>query len=102
MRRRLWKVLIPDDLEAEIKTIQFSDNEMMIISSWIRFVERYGLYKLSDFNIIDIRDHPLTRQKKWIGHRSSSFSKRGRIIYKIDADKMHAVVVRISRDHNYL
>lgn len=102
MRRRLWKVLIPEDLESEIKAIAFSNDEMMIISSWIRFVERYGPYKLSDFNIIDIRDHPLTRQKKWIGHRSSSFSKRGRIIYKINDDKMHVIVVRISRDHNYL
>lgn len=101
MRRKLWKVLIPNDLEGEIKSIQFSDNEMMIISSWIKFIERYGPHKLSDFNIIDIPDHPLTRQKKWIGHRSSSFSKRGRIIYRIDEAKMHVIVVRISRDHNY-
>lgn len=84
---KLWRVLIDEETVSELKAIDFSEDESFIISSWIRFVEKYGPYKLSDFNIIDIRDHSLTRQRKWSGHRSSSFSKRGRIIYKIFDEK---------------
>jgi mRNA-degrading endonuclease YafQ of YafQ-DinJ toxin-antitoxin module len=45
-------------------------------------------------------DHELV--KEWAGHRSSSFSKTGRIIYKIEDEQIKIVrVVKITGTHSY-
>ena len=52
----------------------------------------------SDLNFWN--DHDLTGE--WIGHRSSSFSRLGRIIYKIEDGQIKIVkVVKITATHQY-
>jgi addiction module RelE/StbE family toxin len=45
------------------------------------------------------RDHEL--MGKWKGHRSMTFSFKGRLIYRIEHDVVVVRVVRITSDHNY-
>jgi mRNA-degrading endonuclease YafQ of YafQ-DinJ toxin-antitoxin module len=44
-------------------------------------------------------DHPLYAE--WRGHRASSFSHSGRIIYKIEEQVVTVAVVRITTAHDY-
>lgn len=96
-----WRVLVTSQCEVEINRTKFTDEERFIIASWIRFVEEKGPYLLSEFKDFEIRDHALVRQRKWHRHRSSSFSRSGRIIYKIDDQVVTIIVVRITKDHDY-
>jgi len=75
--------------------ISYDDNKA--IRRWFNIVEQFGpqvLYKNNYWN-----DHPL--DGKWAGYRSSSFSKRGRIIYKVNGKIVTVVVFKITPDHNY-
>ncbi len=101
MDLKKWRVVVTSECEAEIERTVFSNEERFIIASWIRFVEVKGPYSLNDFEVFQFNDHELTRQRKWNKHRSSSFSKAGRIIYRIDDDIITVIVVRITRNHNY-
>lgn len=100
----MWKVLFTDECEEEIKVMikkkLISQDDMRVISIWIKQVKKHGPECLriggqrSNWN-----DHALDR--KWSGYRSSSFSFSGRIIYKIENKKIVVKVVRVTPDHNY-
>ncbi len=93
--------------------------DIEVIRVWVRQVEEFGPNSLcktwnlkeaqspdesvlsregSDVNFWN--DHELT--KDWAGHRSSSFSKSGRIIYKVENEQIKIVrVVKITGTHSY-
>ena len=98
-----WKVQINDDQEEIIKNVikNLSSEEQTIIYKWVKFVEKNGPYALSNFKAYDIKDHELTRQKKWENCYSCSFSYSGRIIYKIMDDIILVEVIRITPNHDY-
>ena len=96
-----WKVLITKKAEKELKSLindgTLTVEDQNIIVAWIRDIMNNGIE-----NIVDSRkwnDHSL--QGKWSGFRSSSFSFKGRIIYKIREKKVYVEVVRITTDHDY-
>ncbi len=100
-----WRVVVSDQATIEIKKLlktgALSLAEREIIRDWILFVTKNGPYKLAEFQNYTFRDHELVRDEHWKGCRLSSFSRSGRIIYRI-SDEMRAVeVLRITRDHNY-
>lgn len=76
---------------------ELSKDDNKIILKWIEIIETRGpdvLFESSFWH-----DHALF--DNWTGHRSSSFSKVGRIIYKIVDRKLIVSVVKITTDHNY-
>lgn len=100
-----WKVLVNNNVAKEVermlKNKLISREESLVIGDWIRFVKKYGPYQLDKYTFFDFKDHALSRDEKWNGCRSSSFSHSGRIIYKIEDDKVLVEVIRITPDHNY-
>ncbi len=98
--------------------VTLADIEVMRV--WVRQVEEYGpeslrktwnlkeATKALDEAILNRKpseinfwnDHDLVNE--WKGHRSSSFSRMGRIIYKIDDGIIKIVkVVKITATHSY-
>jgi mRNA-degrading endonuclease YafQ of YafQ-DinJ toxin-antitoxin module len=100
----MWKVLFAEKCEKEIKSSikrgLITDDDMRVISIWIKQVKKHGPESLraggqkSNWN-----DHALGR--KWSGYRASNYSFSGRIIYKIDGKKIIVKVVRVTPDHDY-
>lgn len=74
-----------------------SKDDNKIILKWIYFVEEFGPEKLIEKPYWN--DHALDGE--WLGHRSSSFSHLGRIIYKIVDNKLIVKVVKITHEHDY-
>lgn len=98
-----WKVQVNAKAEREIEDLIknkiLSQDDILVITQWIKFVEKHGPEKLQNNGIWN--DHELDRDEKWKGCRSSSFSYSGRIIYKVIDDKIIVEVLRITPDHNY-
>ena len=53
------------------------------------------------FNVREHEEHDLVRDKKWLKHKSCSFSKSGRLIYRYNEGKIEIAIVRITPDHDY-
>jgi hypothetical protein len=100
---RKWKVQIKDGYEEELVAIfkNLTNEEETIIYKWINFVEKNGPYSLNEFKGFDVKNHELTRQIKWKDCFSSSFSKLGRIIYRIHDDVVIVEVIKITANHDY-
>lgn len=98
----MWKVAFTDKAEKEIKSLLkqglLTNDDRNVISIWIKQVKKHGPDSLWRKNNI-WNDHALT--KEWEGHRSSSYSFSGRIIYKIEKNRILVVVVRITPHHDY-
>ena len=100
----MWKVLFSEKCEIEIKE-QFkqgvlSEDDRRIISTWIKQVKKHGPDSLRISSSKSCwHDHDLDR--KWSGHRASSYSYSGRIIYKVENKIVTVTVVRLSHDHDY-
>ncbi len=100
----MWQVLFTAECENEIKDLiksgVLSEDDRRVISIWIKQVKKHGpeslrvAGQLSNWN-----DHDLDR--KWSGHRSSSYSYSGRIIYKVEGKRVLVTVMRITPDHDY-
>ncbi len=80
-----------------IKEGLLTRDDNKIILKWIEIIETRGPDALFESSFW--HDHAL--YDDWSGHRSSSFSKVGRIIYKIVDQKLIVSVVKITTDHNY-
>ena len=75
-----------------------SKGDLRTINAWIDLIETSGLDAMQ--SIERYRDHKLVGN--WKGHRSSSFSLMGRIIYKIvDGSPVIIKIVRITGGHDY-
>ncbi len=110
---------VGDDLKKAYQQGEITLDDIQVIKIWTRQVEEFGPHSLSktlslreatqlneeilDRESNDVNfwnDHDLTGD--WAGHRSSSFSRLGRIIYKIEDGKIKIVkVVKITATHQY-
>ncbi len=111
---------VGEDLKKAFRNKEIDLDDIEIIRMWVRQVEEYGPDSLrktwnlkeasqklddlvlsregSDVNLWN--DHELT--KEWAGHRTSSFSRLGRIIYKVINEEIKIVkVVKITATHSY-
>ena len=96
-----WRVALTADSEAELReTFQkglINTDDIAILKKWVSEVETLGI-ESTQLNRT-WRDHEL--MGKWKGHRSMTFSFKGRLIYRIEHDVVVVRVVRITADHNY-
>ena len=97
----MWTVVLAKEAEKELKKSvkkRFITNEdIKILKIWVAQIEKHGpeqIQKERRWN-----DHPLFLE--WSGYRSSCFSSRGRIIYKIFEKKVVVEVVKITAHHDY-
>ena len=110
---------VGEALKKAFREAEITLEDIEVIRVWVRQVEEFGPASLcktwnlkeaqapsetvlsregSDVNFWN--DHDLTSE--WAGHRSSSFSKMGRIIYKIEDEQIKIVrVVKITGTHSY-
>ena len=98
----MWKVEFETpnaETEAEemIKTGALSVEDRRVISAWVRQVALQGPESIEN----DKRwaDHEL--EDEWKGYRSSAFSNRGRIIYRVEKDVIKVLIERITVTHDY-
>ena len=98
LSKMVWKVVITDEAAGIFKGKILSADDLETIQSWAKTVMKYGPDKLQE-QPGKWADHPL--HGEWSGHRSSSFSYKGRIIYKVEAHVVTVQVVRITADHDY-
>ena len=100
-----WKVVITKKCEkGYIKLIEqgiITDAQNDIIVDIIEAMEEHGPEVFSDYVSYDIKDHELVRDKKWLKHKSCSFSKLGRLIYRYNEGKIEIAIVRITPEHDY-
>ncbi len=96
-----WIVKINAEAEAELRIAiaegHLSIDDQAVIISWIEEIQEEGLESILNSRFWN--DHPLFG--KWFGYRSSSFSRLGRIIYKVEDEIVQVVVVRITSKHDY-
>ncbi len=85
------------ELEKLVKTGALTETDQFIISAWTKQVMFHGPKSLRTDN--KWADHPL--EDEWEGYRSSSFSTRGRIIYRIEGKMVKVKVARITTKHDY-
>jgi len=99
--KKKWSVEMTKEAEAQLradfKAGLIKALDIKVIKRWIADVEDQGL----DFaqHKADWRDHQLTGE--WKGHRSISFSYSGRVIYKVENEKIIVRVVRVTASHDY-
>lgn len=84
-------------LEKDFKEGRITIDDVRVFKNWVLTIEEYGPEMLLEIKKWD--DHPL--QKEWFGYRASSFSLKGRIIYKIVDEKIIVEVVKITPSHDY-
>ena len=107
------------ELKDAFRRGEITIDDIQVIKIWTRQVEEYGPNSLS--KVLNLReatqiveeilerevneinfwnDHALVG--KWNGYRSSSFSRLGRIIYKIENGEIQIVkVVKVTANHKY-
>lgn len=102
MKGNMWKILFTAAAEKEIKNQYKSgaltDSDREVIATWIKQVSEFGPESLRDSGNF-WHDHNL--DGIWEGFRSSAFSYRGRIIYKIENNKIMIKVVKLTTTHDY-
>ena len=85
------------EVEALIKLKKLTEEDQAIIHAWIQQITLHGPESIrGDFKW---SDHALDGE--WNGYRSSAFSNRGRIIYRILEKKVVIKIARITDKHNY-
>jgi mRNA-degrading endonuclease YafQ of YafQ-DinJ toxin-antitoxin module len=100
--RYMWSVEFENTaVEKEVKTLirskKLSIEDQAIIRAWVQQISIHGPESIrGDFKWAD---HAL--RGEWIGHRSSAFSNRGRIIYRIIDKKVVIKIARITDEHDY-
>lgn len=98
----MWSVEFESsDVEKEIATLiklkKLTDEDQAIIHAWIQQMSFHGPESIrGDFKWAD---HELSGE--WKGYRSSAFSNKGRIIYRILEKKIVIKIARITDEHNY-
>lgn len=93
-----WTVNISDEAARVFEGKDLTTDDKIIIQQWAELVRDHGPDGL-------LRrpgmwaDHALYGE--WRGHRASSFSHSGRIIYKVQDQVVTVTVVRITAAHDY-
>ncbi len=100
-KKKPWKVELTKEAEKSLrldfKSGKITTGDIKVLKRWIADIEDQGL----DFtqHKSDWRDHSLDGE--WKGHRAISFSYSGRVIYRVEEEKIIVRVVRVSADHDY-
>lgn len=89
--------LVEQEYRLLVKSGVLSLEDNRLLKQWVHQVEVKGPENLRQYSFWN--DHAL--EGKWFGYRSSSFSYSGRLIYKIEQQKLMIFVVRVTPDHNY-
>lgn len=85
------------EVERLIKAKKLSAEDQALIHAWIQQVSHHGPESIrGDFKWAD---HALSGE--WAGYRSSVYSNRGRIVYRIVENKILILIARITPEHNY-
>jgi mRNA-degrading endonuclease YafQ of YafQ-DinJ toxin-antitoxin module len=96
-----WEVEITDEamveLESQFKTGLLTREDAAIIKAWMAEMETNGPDQLRQNRLWD--DHDLDAE--WQGYRSSCFSLRGRIIYRVFRERIVVEIVRVTASHDY-
>lgn len=98
----MWKVLFSANAEKDIKDLlkgqKLSEDDREVIATWIKQVQEFGPESLQQGSNF-WHDHELFDD--WKGHRSSAFSFKGRLIYRIEKKKIVVLVVKVTATHDY-
>ena len=94
----MWKVRIEDKAAKIFSSNALSEDDRRVIYEWAKLVRDHGPNELHKQPSV-WADHEL--YDDWEGYRASSFSYKGRIIYKVENKIVTVTVVRITPDHNY-
>ena len=94
----MWQVKIEDDAAEIFEGGGLTEEDKLVIQTWAQTVVEHGPDELQKKPSV-WADHPLYGE--WAGHRSSSFSYSGRIIYKVKGQIVTVIVVKITTDHDY-
>ena len=94
----MWQVKIDDQAANIFESYALSDDDRNVIHQWAKLVKKEGPEALQKFPQT-WADHAL--YDEWRGYRASSFSYKGRIIYKVEDKIVTVIVVRITIDHDY-
>jgi mRNA-degrading endonuclease YafQ of YafQ-DinJ toxin-antitoxin module len=96
-----WVVKIDASVEAQLRHAiaegYLTAEDQALIVSWVEEIQEEGIESILNSKFWN--DHAL--DGKWFGYRSSSFSRLGRIIYKVKDEVVQVVVVRITSEHDY-
>ena len=93
-----WTVNITDEASKMFERKALTTDDRIVIQKWAELVRDHGPEALTNRPGM-WADHPL--YGAWRGHRASSFSHSGRIIYKVQEQVVTDSVVRITTDHDY-
>ena len=94
----MWRVKIDGEAAKIFESDELTDEDRIVIQTWAQTVSRHGPEALLKSPSV-WADHAL--HDEWNGYRSSSFSYKGRIIYKVKEKVVTVVVVRITARHDY-
>ena len=98
----MWSVefesfAVEKEVTKLIRSKKLTADDQSIIHAWIQQISVHGPESIrGDFKWAD---HAL--QGEWNGYRSSAFSNRGRIIYRIVDKKVVIKIARITEEHDY-
>ncbi len=88
---------VEKEVTALIKSKKLTAEDQAIIHAWIQQITAHGPDSIrGDFKWTDHALHDV-----WVGYRSSAFSNRGRIIYRIIDKKVVIKIARITDEHDY-
>ena len=94
----MWRVKIDNEAAKIFESDELTNEDRVVIQTWAKTVTQHGPEGLLE-NPSVWADHPL--YDEWRGYRSSSFSYKGRIIYKVEDKVVTVIVVRITTKHDY-
>ena len=99
--KKSWSVEMTKEAEKELRSDfesgRVTADDVKVIKRWIADVEDQGLEYAQHKS--DWRDHEL--EGEWKNHRAISFSYTGRVIYRVENEKVIVRVVRVTADHDY-
>lgn len=98
----MWKVQFENiktqvEVERLIKAGRISKADEEVLAAWVRQISLHGPESIRSDK--KWADHDL--EGGWLGYRSSSFSVRGRIIYRIEEKVVKIKIARITDVHDY-
>ena len=93
-----WTVNITDEASKMFESKALTTDDRIVIQKWAEHVRDHGP-EAQTIRPGMWADHPLYGE--WRGHRASSFSHSGRIIYKVQEQVVTVSVVRITTDQDY-
>ena len=97
----MYKVVLTKKCSNELikqkKSGDLSNDDLILIRTWISEMTNFGPEYIKSCG--HWNDHELKGDR--VGQRSSSFGSSGRVIYKINNNKIEINVVKITADHDY-